>query len=439
MLEDVVFSQPMTLADDDSRIVQVVVELDAGAADSGSFQVVSKAVGEDSADPGNWILHCSGKVNLDRGPGSGLERESLAAMQDGCPVLSGADDFYAEYAKFGYNLGPSFQWISRIWRGQGRALVRMEHPAAALAAALEGHYRLHPGLLDSCFQALACGYAAGDSGDAALAPDSISIPFSIARLRFRGGSPQPLWCHAALRPPNENAPGSSVGDISLFGEEGESIVEVEGLYGRQTTRSALARAQRGGIASWLYKVEWKAMKRTFAPAAAAMGRWLIVGSKDDAASAPLAAQVAERGGEAILALTGGVYRKIDAANYQIDLARPEDYRDLLADISKADAGPLQGVIHIASLAAGIGSLRERCRRRSRAIRIFCEPASAFPGGCRRGKLQADIRNLGDHAGRTTCSHLRAFARPVPSSRLGSWSCHCAGTTGPVLRLYGSGP
>ena len=166
----------------------------------------------------------------------------------------------------GIEFGPHFRWIEAIWSDRSETLARLRRPDVIDDAVA---YRLHPGLLDACFQSAEA--TLGDDGEPPL-------PFGIRRLATSGaGSGDVWWTHA-------RQVGEFMWDIRLYDAHGAVIAVIDGFEARKAPRSGFRRT-----AEWLYRIDWQPQPLKAAPAPELAGNWLIVG--DDA---PFDASLAER-------------------------------------------------------------------------------------------------------------------------------------------------
>src|SRR5581483_2746744 len=120
--------------------------------------------------------------------------------------------------------GPAFQAVERARIGDGEALGELAAPEGLATAG----YRLHPALLDGCFQLL-LGLA-GDGADGAA-----WLPVRIARLRLLRPVGRALSCRVAIE---RRLAHSLVAALRLF-EGDEVVAEIEGF---RLQRVELARA-----------------------------------------------------------------------------------------------------------------------------------------------------------------------------------------------------
>src|SRR6476661_666374 len=73
-------------------------------------------------------------------------------------------------------------------------------------------------------------------------------------------------------------------------------------------------------------------------------RWLLL--SDDEVGPALCRHLEAAGDECVVVLAGDSYEKVTAAQYRINPAQPEDYRQLLAQIAADDGASCDGIVHL---------------------------------------------------------------------------------------------
>ncbi|MEM7125059.1 MAG: SDR family NAD(P)-dependent oxidoreductase [Chloroflexota bacterium] len=298
-LEDIILPQALVLLDEETRTVQLIVDMsgdsDVSILNGAShlmhgakhdFKLVSFDLHADVLEP---QIHATGYIVESDGNsivGTGLEKPELGEpiSTNGKPAGTNLDvlrrrcdqpvavaEFYAVIAMVQIEFGPSFRWLAEAWYANGAStadassettveaasettpevipevLGKLVLPDAlrlsdhASAHATDGHL-LHPGLLDACFQVAGLASKEGE-GDGTL------LPFAIETLHlYQPMQGETWWCHAIQRK-------SHMWDIHLMDEQGESVVVMQGFE----VRSAAADAVRGSDLwrEWLYQIEWQ--------------------------------------------------------------------------------------------------------------------------------------------------------------------------------------
>ncbi|HEU4325455.1 MAG TPA: beta-ketoacyl synthase N-terminal-like domain-containing protein, partial [Roseiflexaceae bacterium] len=273
-IEGLDFAQALWLHETAARRVQVVVA--PTGPDEASFLVFSRPAEAGSATP--WTRHAAGVLRAVGQPAG--EAAAVEALQARFDQQLSAAEHYAAMAELGIGYGPNFRGVAAIWRRDGEALGELRAPAGVVFEL--GSYGMHPALLDAAFQVV----------NAALPADGETlVPAGIAGARVYAPFEPQMWCHVALREPA----GDHCADLRLFGADGRPIAAIDGLA-LQPLAGGWQPAQEP-LGTWFYGVDWQ---ETDAPAAQpGADRWLILGDNGGVGAA-LAAQIAGRGGRAVL-------------------------------------------------------------------------------------------------------------------------------------------
>jgi acyl transferase domain-containing protein/acyl carrier protein/predicted O-methyltransferase YrrM len=241
VLEEILFEQALVIPEEGCTVQLVITPEKNNKA---AFKLISFAKNTE-----NWITHVTGKIQTGQ-IDSPLKSENFQALWDRCPQTITANEFYQTQLDRHIYLGPSYQWIESIRRGNGEAVCQITIPPAVADA---DKYQLHPGLIDAGFGLLA---SAVD-----MEIEESFVPFSIEKIRFyQHPSYFPLWAHLQKRP--ESGKDQLLGDIRLFDHLGQMIIEFKGLEGRKATRAGfMAGMQEESWQDWLYEVEWQPQMR----------------------------------------------------------------------------------------------------------------------------------------------------------------------------------
>jgi acyl carrier protein len=107
-------------------------------------------------------------------------------------------------------------------------------------------YRIHPALLDSCWQLLPAALPA-DGGENAC------LPIGLERFTLFAVPPEKLWSHTVLRPVSWSGWEAFSGDIWLYDDNDRMVAEIVGLQLGRITADAivgsLPRTQHGSSTS----------------------------------------------------------------------------------------------------------------------------------------------------------------------------------------------
>ena len=225
LLQDVVFRSALFLSDQAAHCVQSVVC--RNAPDAFSFRVSSLPAAAAPDVP--WTLHATGTLRIPPAGASPapVEPISLEAVQTRCGQSLSEADHYQALERRGFQLGPSFRGVERLFRGEGEALgrLRLPDPSAQEAA----HYELHPALLDTCLQLLGAAAPASDEG-------ALYFPATLERLVVAAARPalrEGLWGYVRLRTSGDTPADTVLGDLWLLDDAGQVLMEARGFCTRR--------------------------------------------------------------------------------------------------------------------------------------------------------------------------------------------------------------
>jgi acyl transferase domain-containing protein len=161
-----------------------------------------------------WNLHARGRLSL-MAPGESA-RVPLQRIQAQCTELDEADAHYTSMQERGLQYGRCFQGVRRLWRRAqgGEVLARIE--AEETVAGADQRNRLHPTLLDACFQSLLATVSTREDSN-------VYVPVRIRQVRLRSTAKEQFWCHGRQM---HREGGVLEGDITLFDDEGKVFAEV---------------------------------------------------------------------------------------------------------------------------------------------------------------------------------------------------------------------
>ena len=365
-LLDVILPQPLTLADDETRTAQIIFRPtpNNGADEQVDFELLSLA-GESvlTGDDPEPMIHATGKVgvadpahcaHLPAGNLALAELQARYSERLPIPAVGAAEPGDEPDATM--YVGPTFQWLDAAWQppqpapadgALPAALVRLRRPESLTTLA---GYVLHPGLLNSCFQATALAQAAAQ-------PDELQMPFAVESLQLYGADAVPgaastdetWWCHveqiAALK-----------WNLRLFDEQGGVVATIQGFGVRAASAAALQSSRLR--TDWLYALDWSAQPLATAAASAQPDCWLIFGTPAGlgatlataltaSSSTPVPTTILVQSGDAFSFPAGqnGV-GKVQQAT--VDPSDPAGFRHLLAALDTAAGSVPQtlGVVYL---------------------------------------------------------------------------------------------
>lgn len=241
-VRDLTIHRPLVLEEGTGSPVQVLAEDGA----DGLVEVYGRdAAGED------WVLHASGRAESAPGGGTPPVADGPEEARERCPEAVDGGAFYDRLRSGGVAFGPAFRGIRSLRRREGEAVAEIGVPEEVADAG--GSRRLHPAVLDACFQTLG---AALRGGGTHAHGDESRLMVGLERLRYLAEPNGALTCHARIRPSPPPDAEVLVGDIRLFGAGGGLVGEVEGLRLKRADRTRLAASGASRNDGWLHGFQW---------------------------------------------------------------------------------------------------------------------------------------------------------------------------------------
>jgi acyl transferase domain-containing protein/acyl carrier protein len=324
VLEEILFEQALVIPEEGCTVQLVIIPEEN---DKAAFKLISFAKNTE-----NWITHVTGKIQTGQ-IDSPLKSENFQALWDRCSQTITANEFYQTQLDRHIYLGPSYQWIESIRRGNGEAVCQLTEPSAALSGLEE--YQLHPGLIDGGFGLLV--------STVDMEVEETFLPFSIEKICFfQPFRHQKLWGHCQLRP--TSGKDRLVGDIRLFDELGNPIIEFWGFEGRKADRFAMQRHLQKDFSDYLYNIVWQPKEILPQPPSEKAGSWLIFADQKGRGE-KLATLLQNQGERCVLVFASHNYEKIEENRYTLNPAHPENFQRLLEDSLGAHYPPCRGIVH----------------------------------------------------------------------------------------------
>lgn len=283
-------------------------------------------------------------------PRGRVELERLRAI---CHETVSPAAHYETLHKLGLQLGPSFQGLRRIWRGNNQALAEIELDEA-LQSEL-GRYLIHPTVLDSGFQL---------SGVAQGVMHALAVPVGFERISYFAPPGRHVFCHAHVR---EQYGPNIKSDVRFFDAQGYLLVEIEGYVKRVVRPEALVGAP-AKWSRWVWQQEWQpaiAAGVSPRPSLASARHWLILA--DDDLGKALARRLSRSGDACSVVVRANRYACLGDGHYAATGDSPEEFKQI-ANAAPPDR-PFTDIVHCWSMHAGSapeakewdGVLRSSCR------------------------------------------------------------------------------
>jgi acyl transferase domain-containing protein/acyl carrier protein len=337
VLSSIEFQRMLFLSEDSAQTVQFI--LSPGSAGDTSFAIHSRRGGEEEEA---FTAHALGVIRRD--PGGGAPRSLPPSARDAfCAAAReiAAKDVYRMLRDRGVELGPRFQGLDRVWRHDDEVItsLRLKEPVELELS----HHRFHPIALDLGLQSLSVF-----SLDSAAS--ELLVPAGIGHVRVYGRPTQRMWCRARRGPTSRRA-GAFEGDIWMFDEEGNLLVEALGISLRLLDERPGRPAPE--ITSLFHGIAWRPQAHPEAsapPQPSGPSRWLIFADEGGTAGA-LAARLEAQGEVCTMVLRGPTYAELGGDRFQIDPTRLADLGRLLSSLRTSGGPALRGIVHLYSLDA----------------------------------------------------------------------------------------
>ena len=330
-VEDVIIREAMLF--EENKAALVVQTVCAPACD-GVVPVSINSLPE-GADADVWVRHVT--ANLRIGDHPTPNNSTLQQLRERCTEAVAPEEFYAGFARRGVNFGGDFHVIRQLWHGEAEAFG--EVALAAETAADASHYRIHPLLLDGCFQMTAAALPA--EGD-----DVLYLPIGIGRFTLYRSPGAHCRCHVTVK----SAAETCQADVRVFDVEGALVAELRGVQFKRARRDVLEQLGERWLDDCLYEPSWQPAPLSDARHnAEVVGNvphdWLFFADQGGIA-AGLAVRLQAQGHRCILVRPGQF--TADERAPSINPTSTTDYRRLLAELRVAGRN-IRGVVHAWSL------------------------------------------------------------------------------------------
>lgn len=287
-----------------------------------------------------WILHAQAIVRREEGlkMRDKVAYPALEQVLDGWELMMEAPEHYQHLQACGIQLGPLFQGITHVWRRLDEVMCDITIPSALMGAM--GRYHVHPALMDAFLQGITPFLAIEDEQETYM-------PVVVKQIKFYK-SPIPcdsLHTHALVRSKNSGNLCTLEGDIILFNEEGQVLIEVSGVLLQSLDSSAHDYlCQR--INQLLYKINWEQQAyREQRKKGMSRKNWLIF-DDDDGIGHGLASHLRAAGANCVLVTPGQAYKQLDTYHYEVSPAAHEEFYQLLRESFNEDGEAAIGIVYL---------------------------------------------------------------------------------------------
>lgn len=281
-LKDVEFQRPLILTAGSQKRLQTVFEPSGDEGDEQRFNIYS-CDEQDLVGETDWILHVSGRVGYGLPEIAELKKYPIADLVENPRSVCEKAPLYEAAGELGLQLGPTFQWVDKVYLGEDALLARMRKPDAG---GNESNYLLHPGFLDSCLLVYFAKLLEQGKND------MLTLPISIRESWYERPDEYPEYIHVTATTEGESLDI----DMLLLNEAGECIGGLRGFRSRRAPREVLERAlvTEEKADQLLYETIWVPKMFEVQEAETTAGAWLLV-SEDNAFAKALEAELVSKG------------------------------------------------------------------------------------------------------------------------------------------------
>ena len=300
-----------------------------------SFQIFCQADEEQ-----DWELHATGRLVLVTAEIPFADAVDLDELRTGLTNALTHDQLYAELGLLGYQFGPNFSQIEQVSSVPGEALAKIVVPESITKST---GYRIHPAVLDACFQATHGTRKVVSETDI---PNFFFLPESIRRVQlYRTSMPSELWAHALLRRRDDSG---ILCDIFVYDKTGQRVADVLGFRAAQVER----KRSSDDVENGMYQCRWEESPQSDVANATEPSRTAndlsLVFADDQGVADSLIDLLAARGEHSIRIRPGSAYCQLSASEFIIPPDSADGLRRAL-EVALPDGASLKSVIHCWSL------------------------------------------------------------------------------------------
>lgn len=300
------FKQMLFLSDEQSKKIQLIIKK---KDENVYFQIFSLKVS-------SWQLHVEGNITLSLIAEANRDVLDIAYEKLRFQNQFTKEKFYRQMTQNGILLGTTFQAVSKVYHQSGEALSELS--LAKQLVSETTNYKIHPTMLDACFQTLT---ATLSQIEESFEETPTYIPIAIKEYKLYRELSSKAWCHAKFR--DMDATKDSLhADISVYDEQGNKILDIIDLQVQ-----AIDKQTSVTDADWYYETVWRPFTQEFSQNIKEKKNWLVF-TKDS----PLCREIIKRlSGNIIEVLPGINYQAVENT-YQVNVDKIEDFQKLCQDI-----------------------------------------------------------------------------------------------------------
>ncbi len=218
VIEDIKILKGLFMSEDGVITIQMVCD-----KTDDSFNIFSST----DTTAGEWEIHAQGRYQklAPRDPGNLAVDQIKDAMEEEIDHAK----IYSDFDDVGYQFGPCFREVQKIWRKDGESLAEIQVTDAVLED-MESNF-FQPAVLDACFQS---GKESRVKDENRKARDNFYMPIALKRVRFFKSPTPRLWCYTQL----VSDEGDRVEyDLKVANDDESIIAEIKGFCVQRVDQS----------------------------------------------------------------------------------------------------------------------------------------------------------------------------------------------------------
>lgn len=241
-LKNIQFHQMLAIEAD--RIQRLHLNYDASKK---TYSVFSRFVEDDVS----WMLHSTGKI-MQFIPDEDITSKNLNDIVRKCKEEINIEDFYNKLSSSGLLYGSFFRTAERVWKGtENEVLVKIK--INTLLEKSNDGYLIHPTILDATFQGLVALFDIGMEKEG-----TPYIPVELERITLYKSVGDKCWAYGKIM---EKSDKRIKGDILIFNDEGEVVVDIKGIH-CQAIAGIKEQSKENSTKEKIYEYSWENSERT---------------------------------------------------------------------------------------------------------------------------------------------------------------------------------
>jgi acyl transferase domain-containing protein/surfactin synthase thioesterase subunit/acyl carrier protein len=262
-----------------------------------------------------------------------------------------AATYYESLKTLGLQYGSYFQGLKTLQKIElpGMDEVHFTVAADSRIALLAGKYKIHPALLDACFQPLF--YSVLEKEGMQNNRTTFLTEVGEIQLLSEADPNETLFGVARLHPLKKDEQRgflSVEADITIYKQDNTPLLEVKALKGK-VIDTTLTEQRKEKLKNWLYKINWMKVENMLSlPANELKETWVVLGDPYGVSDI-LVDKMLHRNYETIHVTPANGFSQSAPNRYTINYGREEDYNKLIQTVFSQPDKKITGIIHIGSM------------------------------------------------------------------------------------------